>query len=91
MAAKVDRREFLRSLGVGVGAAVGAGASSFPIIGAAQAQDKPRGTIPSTPFKIGHMTFFTGPAAIPCQVRTVPRQTEPARDAAPRPAGVATP
>jgi len=64
MAEKVDRREFLRSLGVGAGAAFGAAASSFPIIGTAQAQDKPRGTIPATPFKIGHMTFFTGPAAI---------------------------
>jgi len=30
----------------------------------AQAQDKPRGTIPATPYKIGHMTFFTGPAAV---------------------------
>jgi len=64
MTDKVDRREFLRSLGVGAGAAFGAAASSFPIIGTAQAQDKPRGTIPATPFKIGHMTFFTGPAAI---------------------------
>jgi branched-chain amino acid transport system substrate-binding protein len=64
MGEKVDRREFLRSLGVGAGAAFGAAASSFPIIGTAQAQDKPRGTIPATPYKIGHMTFFTGPAAI---------------------------
>ncbi len=64
MGEKVDRREFLRSLGVGAGAAFGAAASSFPIIGTAQAQDKPQGTIPATPFKIGHMTFFTGPAAI---------------------------
>ena len=64
MAGSVDRRDFLRSLGVGVGAAFGAGASSFPVIGTAHAQDKPRGTIPSTPFKIGHMTFFTGPAAV---------------------------
>jgi branched-chain amino acid transport system substrate-binding protein len=64
MADKVDRRDFLRGLGLSVGAAFGAGASSFPVIGTAQAQDKPKGTIPSTPFKIGHMTFFTGPAAI---------------------------
>jgi branched-chain amino acid transport system substrate-binding protein len=64
MAEKVDRREFLRSLGVGAGVAFGAAASSIPVIGMAQAQDKPKGTIPSTPFKIGHMTFFTGPAAI---------------------------
>jgi branched-chain amino acid transport system substrate-binding protein len=64
MAAKVDRREFLRGLGVGAGAAFGAAAASFPVIGMAQAQDKPKGTIPATPYKIGHMTFFTGPAAI---------------------------
>ena len=64
MAAPVDRREFLRSLGVGAGAAFGAVAGSFPMVGTAQAQDKPRGTIPSTSYKIGHMTFFTGPAAV---------------------------
>jgi branched-chain amino acid transport system substrate-binding protein len=52
---------------VGVGAALGAGAASVPLIGMAQAQDKaptPKGNIPSTPYKIGHMTFFTGPAAL---------------------------
>ena len=33
---------------------------------AAEAQQKftPKGTIPSTPYKTGHMTFFTGPAAV---------------------------
>ena len=30
----------------------------------AQAQEKPKGNIPSTPYRIGHMTFFTGPAAV---------------------------
>ncbi len=56
---------FLRSLGVGVGAALGAGAASVPLIGMAQAQEQaPRATFPSTPYKIGHMTFFTGPAAL---------------------------
>ena len=64
MDGQIDRRDFLRSLGVGVGAAVGAGAS-IPLIGMAQAQEfKPKGNIPSTPYKIGHMTFFTGPAAL---------------------------
>jgi branched-chain amino acid transport system substrate-binding protein len=65
MTSQVDRREFLRSLGVGAGAALGAAASSVPLIGMAQAQaPAPKGNIPSTPYKIGHMTFFTGPAAL---------------------------
>jgi len=66
MAESIDRRDFLRALGVGVGA-VGAAAGSIPLIGMAQAQTPapaPKGNIPNTPYKIGHMTFFTGPAAI---------------------------
>ena len=66
MAELIDRRDFLRALGVGAGA-VGAAAGSIPLIGMAQAQTPapaPKGNIPSTPYKIGHMTFFTGPAAI---------------------------
>ena len=59
----VDRRDFLRALGVGAGATLGAAAASIPLIGMAQAQ-APKGDIPSTPYKIGHMTFFTGPAAV---------------------------
>jgi branched-chain amino acid transport system substrate-binding protein len=65
MAGQIDRRDFLRSLGVTVGATLGAAAGSIPLIGMAQAQTPtPKGNIPSTPYKIGHMTFFTGPAAI---------------------------
>jgi len=66
MAGQIDRRDFLRSLGVGVGvgATLGAAAVSVPLIGMAQAQEKPKGNIPSTPYRIGHMTFFTGPAAV---------------------------
>jgi branched-chain amino acid transport system substrate-binding protein len=65
MTAPINRRDFLRSLGVGAGVSLGAAAGSIPLIGMAQAQDvKPKGNIPSTPYKIGHMTFFTGPAAI---------------------------
>ena len=63
MAGQIDRRDFLRSLGVGVGATLGAAAGSIPLIGTANAQ-APKGNIPSTPYKIGHMTFFTGPAAV---------------------------
>jgi branched-chain amino acid transport system substrate-binding protein len=58
---QLQRRKFLRNLGIGVGAA-----ASAPLIGTAQAQTKmtPKGNIPSTPYRIGHMTFFTGPAAV---------------------------
>ena len=35
-----------------------------PLVGVAHAQDKPKGNIPDKPFRIGHMTFFTGPAAV---------------------------
>jgi branched-chain amino acid transport system substrate-binding protein len=61
-----DRRDFLKSLGVTVGAA--AAASAVPVAGPAlaqaQAPSQPKGNIPDKPFKIGHMTFFTGPAAV---------------------------
>jgi len=63
MAVQIDRRDFLRSLGVGAGMTLGAAAGSIPLIGMANAQ-APKGNIPSTPYKIGHMTFFTGPAAV---------------------------
>src|SRR5947208_5991710 len=65
MAGEVNRRDFLSTLGVSVGAALTASAGSvIPAVGVAHAQDKPKGNIPDTPFKIGHMTFFTGPAAV---------------------------
>ncbi len=63
MAGSIDRRDFLRTLGIGVGATLGAAGGSIPLIGMANAQ-APKGNIPSTPYKIGHMTFFTGPAAV---------------------------
>jgi branched-chain amino acid transport system substrate-binding protein len=64
MVQKVDRRAFLNTLGVTVGAA--ASAASAPLItpAAAQAPMAPKGNIPSTPLKFGHMTFLTGPAAV---------------------------
>jgi branched-chain amino acid transport system substrate-binding protein len=65
MAGEIDRRDFLRSLGVSIGATLGAAAGSIPLIGMANAQSPtPKGNIPNTPYKIGHMTFFTGPAAV---------------------------
>jgi branched-chain amino acid transport system substrate-binding protein len=58
------RRDFLKSLGVTVG--TGAVAAAAPAVApmVAQAQQAPRGNIPDKPFKIGHMTYFTGPAAV---------------------------
>ena len=64
MAGEVDRRNFLSSLGVSVGAALATAGGAIPVVGVAHAQDKPKGNIPDKPFKIGHMTFFTGPAAV---------------------------
>jgi branched-chain amino acid transport system substrate-binding protein len=64
MASQIDRRDFLRSLGVGTGVTLGAAVGSVPLVGAALAQDKPKGNIPDKPYRIGHMTFFTGPAAV---------------------------
>src|SRR5437867_7807075 len=62
--AEVNRRDFLSGLGVTVGTALTALPGVLPSVGVAHAQDKPKGNIPDTPFKIGHMTFFTGPAAV---------------------------
>src|SRR6185295_17052151 len=65
MAEQVTRRDLLTRLGMTIGAAA-ASAGSLVTPKAAEAQQKftPKGTIPSTPFKTGHMTFFTGPAAV---------------------------
>ena len=60
-----SRRGFLNTLGVAVG---GAGVASAGLIGGARvlkaAQEPAKGKIPDTPFKIGHMTFLTGAAAV---------------------------
>ena len=65
MAREVSRREFLGNLGVTVGAAA-LGASAGPLVAPARvdAKEEPKGKIPDKPFKVGHMTFFTGPAAV---------------------------
>ncbi len=66
MAPEVSRRDFLSRLGVTVGAA--ATAASVPLVGGpaliGRAEAQPKGNIPDTPYKIGHMTYFTGPAAV---------------------------
>src|SRR2546422_7711874 len=62
--AEVNRRDFLSGLGVTVGTALTALPGVLPSVGVAHAQDKPKGNIPDTPFKIGHMAFFGGAAAV---------------------------
>src|SRR5262247_1087823 len=65
MAQEVSRREFFSQLGITVGSAALA-ATGVPLISTreARAQQQPRGNIPDKPYKVGHMTFFTGPAAV---------------------------
>ncbi|HSB41309.1 MAG TPA: ABC transporter substrate-binding protein [Methylomirabilota bacterium] len=70
MTQEVSRRDFLARLGVTVGtAAAGAAAAAGvplaampPLVGRAHAQ--PKGNVPDAPYKIAHMTFFTGAAAV---------------------------
>src|SRR3989454_4896495 len=66
MAADVNRRDFLAQLGVGA-AAAGA-AAGVPLLSKAEraeAQEvKGAGKIPDAPFRVGHMTFFSGPGAV---------------------------
>ena len=67
MAPEVSRRDFLSRLGVTVTAAAAGAASALPVLGRvdrAEAQVKDAGKIPDTPYKIGHMTFFTGAGAV---------------------------
>src|SRR5256886_14227858 len=58
------RRDSGAGLGVPAGPALPALPGALPSVGVAHAQEKPKGNIPDTPFKIGHMTFFTGAAAV---------------------------
>ncbi len=58
-----NRRDFLAALGVTVGGSA-LGRAGFFRPAAAHAQEPAKGRIPDRPYKIGHMTFFTGPAAV---------------------------
>src|SRR5258708_32088542 len=64
MSGRPTRRDFLSPLGVTAAAAIGGSAAGVGVAGLAHAQEKPKGTIPDKPFKIGHMTFFTGAGAV---------------------------
>src|SRR5262245_33983290 len=57
---RVDRRDFIGSLGV---AATVAATAYVAAPRAAGAVANPKGKIPTTPFKVGHMTFQSGPGA----------------------------
>jgi branched-chain amino acid transport system substrate-binding protein len=64
MAEEVNRREFMNRLGIAVGAA-GTAFGSLVVPAPAAAQTRQiKGTVPDKPYKTGHMTFFTGPAAV---------------------------
>ena len=61
---EVSRRDFLAQLGVTVGAAAVAGAAGT-LAAPSPAEAQPAaGKIPDTPYKVGQMTFFSGPAAV---------------------------
>jgi len=65
---EVSRRDFLSKLGVSVTAAAAGAASGLPLLSKAERaeaqQVKDAGKIPDAPYKIGHMTYFTGAAAV---------------------------
>ena len=58
MEGELNRRNFLSSLGVTVGATLASAGGAIPMVGVAYAQDKPKGNIPDKPFKIGHMVLL---------------------------------
>src|SRR5712691_11729540 len=64
MERRPSRRDFLSQLGVTAVAAVGGSVAGVGMASMAHAQEKPKGAIPDKPFKIGHMTFFTGAGAV---------------------------
>src|SRR5437660_4790839 len=60
----VTRGGFWQRLGVGVGSAAGAGAAGHRATPQPADAQPAAGKIPDTPFKVGQMTFFSGPAAV---------------------------
>src|SRR5437867_11980029 len=54
MAGEVNRRSFLSSLGVRVGAAVATDGGAIPVVGVAHATAEPKGNIHYEPYRIGH-------------------------------------
>jgi len=66
MAEGISRRDFLNRLGVTVTSASALAASGGYVasLSTVQAAEPPKGTIPDKPFKVGHMTYFTGMGAV---------------------------
>ncbi len=64
METSVKRRDFFKQLGVTVGAAGLGVAGAMAAPGLVKAAVQPKGQIPDKPYKTGHMTFLTGPAAV---------------------------
>jgi branched-chain amino acid transport system substrate-binding protein len=64
MSGRPTRRDFLSQLGVTTAAAIGGSMVGAGVAGIAHAQEKAKGAIPDKPFRIGHMTFFTGAGAV---------------------------
>src|SRR5260370_37220426 len=64
MTQQLDRRRFLNNLGITVGAAAAVTSMPMTVPAVAQVAKPPKGNIPSTPLKFGHMTFLTGPGAV---------------------------
>ena len=64
MVVDVTRRNFMSSVAVGAAAITAGQATYFAGPRSAHAAFTPKGNIPDTPFKTGHMTFLTGPAAV---------------------------
>src|SRR5437660_5011045 len=60
----VTRRGFLQQLGVTVGSAAVAGTAGHLAAPPPADAQSAAGKIPDTPFKVGQMTFFSGPAAV---------------------------
>src|SRR2546422_6268668 len=58
MSTTVDRRTFLASHGVTVGAV------TLGVVAAPAAQESPRGRVPDTPVKFVHITILSGPGAV---------------------------
>ncbi len=62
---EVSRRDFLKQLGVTVGAAALGGTVGRQLSAPGLAEAQPAaGKIPDTPLKVGQMTFLSGPAAV---------------------------
>ena len=60
MSESVDRRSFISSVGLAAALGTGAYVAAPRTAGAVV---PPKGKIPNTPFKVGHMTFTSGPGA----------------------------